>query len=157
QNGGWQWGLELRAYGFPGQEHKVARPSAVNAQGQRVVYDWDDTLEEWFVNDVRGLEHGFTIRQPPSLDQPRSSGEPSALIFTLAVRGGLRPEVQADGTGVGFVDQQDAAALTYNHLAVVDVTGRKLPARFEALPGGSENGCGLRLVVDPSEAQYPIT
>jgi hypothetical protein len=157
QNGHWQWGLELRAYGFPGQEHKVARPSAVNAQGQRVVYDWDNTLEEWFINDVRGLEHGFTIRQRPSFGQPGSSREQSALVFTLAVRGRLRPEVQADGTGVRFVDHQGGVALTYNNLGVVDVTGRKLPARFEPLPGGSENGCGFHLVVDQSEAHYPIT
>src|SRR5262249_19702987 len=125
--------------------------------GQRVAYDWDDTLEEWFINDVRGLEHGFTIRQRPSSEQPRSSREQSALILSLAVRGGLRPEVQADGCGVRFVDQHGAAALTYNNLAVVDVTGRKLPARFEPLPGGSQDCCGLRLMVDQSEAHYPIT
>ena len=31
----------------------------------QVSYDWDETLSEWYVNDGRGLEHGFTVRQPP--------------------------------------------------------------------------------------------
>src|ERR1019366_7906513 len=31
-------------------------------------------------------------------------GQPSTLNFLLTVRGGLRPEVQADGRGVRFVD-----------------------------------------------------
>jgi hypothetical protein len=37
QNGRWQWGLELSAFGFSGHEHQVARPAQVNAQGQRLV------------------------------------------------------------------------------------------------------------------------
>ena len=61
----------------------------------------------------------------------------STLNFLLAVRGGLRPEVQADGRGVRFVDAQGAAALTYSDLTVLDADGRKLPARFEPVAGGA--------------------
>ena len=208
----------------------------------------DATVQEWFVNDRRGLEHGFTVRERPLLrsagfptcciadfligrpfDVARSAGwetcetadlkvcataderagalqdaaapslnssasasrsgatapkrseggQPGTLNFLLTVRGGLRPEVQADGRGVRFVDAQGAAALTYSELTVLDADGRKLPARFEAVeenPLGSrgresahssEEGNlrrltsaateSLRLAIDERGARYPLT
>lgn len=208
----WQWGLELQSYGFPGHERAVAGQPRVTTAGQRVTYDWDATLQEWFVNDRHGLEHGFTVNQRPTRDEPRSSRreeahskesailnpkteidqslltspatgeEPTPLTFTLAVRGGLRPEVQADGRGVRFVDEQGTAALTYSELTVFDADGRKLPARFEAVSGGANvlaSRAGLvetrlvsslappeipedvapclRLVIDERGARYPLT
>src|SRR5664279_1738748 len=181
----WQWGLELRSYGFAGHERVVADPPRVSATSQRVTYDWDATLQEWFVNDRRGLEHGFTVRErpldgPPAADEdfgvrwqaerdtalatggeqakappplrsagalqdavaaplnssasalrcgattPKRSegGQLSTLNLLLGVRGGLRPEVEADGSGVRFVDAHGAAALTYAGLTVRDADGR---------------------------------
>jgi hypothetical protein len=97
------------------------------------------------------------------------------------VRGGLRPEVQADGRGVRFVDAEGAAALTYSELIVLDADGRKLPARFEPVegragcpqPAASDDEaqptprrtedsapgheCGLRLAIDERGARYPLT
>jgi hypothetical protein len=62
----WQWGLELQSYGFAGQERAVKDQPRVNTSGPRVTYDWDATVQEWFVNDRRGLEHGFTVRERPN-------------------------------------------------------------------------------------------
>ncbi|MBI3852492.1 MAG: FG-GAP repeat protein [Verrucomicrobia bacterium] len=157
----WQWGLELQSYGFAGSERTVSGKPRVNSVGQRVTYDWDATLQEWFVNDRYGLEHGFTVRERPTdrraeLREARTSEDgdsqssslrsapslnpqPSTLNFLLSVRGGLRPKVQADGRSVRFVDAQGAAALTYSDLTVLDADGRKLPARFE--PVEEERGC----------------
>ena len=93
------------------------------------------------MNDRRGLEHGFTVRERPTVIDDRevldcasplalwladvegrldistekrqragalqdavATTDDSPLTFTLEVRGGLRPEVQADGRGVRFVD-----------------------------------------------------
>ncbi|MBI3850246.1 MAG: FG-GAP repeat protein [Verrucomicrobia bacterium] len=202
--GTWQWGLELQSYGFAGSERAVSGNPHVNTVGPRVTYDWGATLQEWFVNDRHGLEHGFTVRERPVLLEARSSGRQSAhserpedqsrltsaatgeeltpLTFTLAVRGGLRPEVQADGRGVRFVDAQGAAALTYSELTVRDADGRKLPAHFEPAPGSSgresahsfsqqgqsrltsaatggliETTAVLRLAIDERGARYPLT
>ena len=58
---------------FAGRERAVAGQPRVSAAGPRVAYDWDDTLQEWFVNDARGLEHGFTVHQRPASPEPRSS------------------------------------------------------------------------------------
>jgi len=140
----WTWGLELTSYGFAGALRTVAIPDDVCADGGRVTYAWDGTLEEWYVNDERGLEHGYTVHE-----RPPGSAEGS-LTFTLAVRGELRPIVDADGRGVRFVNDA-ATRLTYRGLTVFDADGREFDAGFE-LVGGA-----LRLCIDERGARYPLT
>ena len=86
--GDWQWGLELKSYGFPGQKCVIGHGAEVTAEGERVTYRRDTGLREWFVNDQRGLEHGFTVEQRP---RGRNDAE-TRLEFDLAVRGSLRPD-----------------------------------------------------------------
>jgi hypothetical protein len=143
----WTWGLQLERYGFPGAERGVVRPARVEADGQRVAYDWDPTLQEWYVNDSRGLEHGYTVRERPAC----GGGGADPLTFTLGVRGDLRPEVEADGRGVRFVDPAGATVLNYAGLVVSDAEGRALAARFEP------SGGGLVLAIDERDARYPLT
>jgi hypothetical protein len=67
------------------------------AQGDNVSYLRDDTLTEWYVNDGRGLEQGWTLdRRPPRAD----AAVPLRLDF--AVRGSLLPQLFQDGTSVTF-------------------------------------------------------
>ena len=113
----------------------------------------------------------------------RAFCQPSTLNFLLTVRGGLHPEVLADGRGVRFVDAQGAAALTYSELTVLDADGRKLPARFEPVAAEGRADCAqpaasdgeaqptprrtedcapyhesaLRLAIDERGARYPLT
>jgi len=155
ESAGWKWGLELTAYGFRGHEHAVAGKPQVHAEGQRVAYDWDANLREWFVNDPRGLEHGFTVHdRPAQIRNHQSSKINRPLSFTLAVRGGLRPVVESDGRGVRFVDVAGAAVLSYAGLHVFDAEGKTLPARFEPGAGGETF---LRLAVEETGARYPLT
>jgi hypothetical protein len=100
--GGWTWGLELLSYGFAGVEFGVINPERVSVDDGRVAYTWGATLEEWYVNDTRGLEHGYTVHSRPTCG---SRVEDGALTFTLAMRGGLqlRPDV-----GVQPVERADA-------------------------------------------------
>ena len=147
-SGGWSWGLELRSYGFAGNEQVVTEPTSVSAEGQRVAYAWGATLEEWYVNDSRGLEHGYIVHQRPVSDGMEGA---SPLTFTLAVRGGLRPVVDAAGRDVCFSNGAGGEILTYTGLSVVDAEGRGLVARFE------HAGEGLRLSIDERGAHYPLT
>ncbi len=91
RDGGWQWGLELKSYGFPGAERAIGGAPAVKAEGQRLTYDWDATVQEWFVNDARGLEHGFTVQRAAGANPRSATPIRNPLTFTLAVRGTLRP------------------------------------------------------------------
>ena len=126
----WTWGLELERYGFAGSERTVksARPSA----GGNQVRHERGGLEEWFLNDGRGLEQGFTLKQRPP-------GE-GRLRLDLAVRGGLKPRVAKDA--VSFVDAKGAAVLSYGGLKAWDADGKVLATRFE--PAGEM----VRLTVD---------
>ncbi|MBI5764610.1 MAG: FG-GAP repeat protein [Planctomycetes bacterium] len=116
----------------------------METNGNRVSYEWDDTLTEWYINDPRGLEHGYTVHQ-----RPKGAGD--RLSLTLAVRGGLRPNVSNHGRDVAFVNANGAAVVNYNGLTVLDADGVALPAWLEAA------GDGLRLNVDDRKARYPLT
>jgi hypothetical protein len=145
--GGWRWGLELQSYGLSGAERRLEGRARTRAEGSRVTYEWDEALEEWFVNERRGLEHGYTVRERPRA----AAGTEGPLDFTLTVRGDLRPEVLEDGRGARFLDHSGASVLTYAGLAVMDADGRDLPARLE--PAAE----GLRILVDERGARYPLT
>ena len=151
KDGGWSWGLELQSYGFGEKQKAVGGTPAVKAEGQRLSYQWDATVQEWFVNDQRGLEHGFTISQRPEADPPLNS-QPPTLNFLLTTRGSLSPKVAADAQGVSFQDASGATVLNYAGLKVWDADGKTLASRFEAAGEGR-----VRLRVEESTARYPIT
>ena len=143
-SGAWTWGLELEQYGFPGQEQPAQGTKAPVAEGNRIVLD-RGPLEEWWVNDTRGLEHGFTVQRRPT-------GSGARLVFDLGIRGGPRATVAADGQSVSFAGAGGAAEVNYGGLKVWDAAGKPLPARFEA--GGRRV---LRVAVEERGAVYPIT
>ncbi|RYD36329.1 MAG: choice-of-anchor D domain-containing protein [Verrucomicrobiaceae bacterium] len=146
-DGNWRWGLELKAYGFSGTEAEIrGGAAAVQADGQRLTYRWDDLVDEWWVNDARGLEHGFIIRRRPGGDSQ------SELSFLLGTRGSLAPKVAADAQGILFQDASENTVINYAGLKVWDADGKALPARFEAA-GGDQ----VRLVVLEGGARYPLT
>ncbi len=146
KGGDWQWGLELRSYGFSDNEHPTSGQPAVKAEGQRLTYQWDKVVQEWFVNDERGLEHGFTVKERPE-------GAPDTpLQFHLAVRGSLFPQITLDALGVHFLDSQGTTVLHYSGLKVWDAHGKILPSHFEA-----HGQKGVRLLVDERGARYPLT
>ena len=144
-SGDWQWGLELRGYGFVGHTQIIEASPKVEAEEQRIAYRWDAALEEWFVNDQRGLEHGFTIGTRPA------GGDSAAeLEIDLAVRGNLQPKIASNGLSVCFVRNEERI-VTYSELKVIDANSKKLAARFVS----TEDGLGIR--VDVQGAKYPIT
>ncbi len=147
-SGAWTWGLELKSYGFVGNEQEVGTPSKAQAKGGRMSYRWDALLEEWYINDTRGIEHGYTVQQRPAR---KTADVQSPLAFTLAVRGGLTAQITEDQRDVRFVDAKGGTALTYTGLTVFDADGKDVPARFE------KHGDLLRLLVEEADARYPLT
>jgi len=145
--GGWAWGLELVRYGFAGHERAVTDPLRASADGGRMTYAWDELLEEWYVNDERGLEHGYTVQRRPA----GREGIQAPLTFVLSVRGDLEPEVRGAGRDVAFLHADGGVALTYSGLTVFDADGDTLPARFERVTQG------LLLTIDERGARYPLT
>ena len=161
--GGWAWGLELQGYGFGAHQQTIAGTPAVQAEGSRLTYQWDHAVQEWFVNDQRGLEHGFTVSTRPAADPAALTAPgtpPPALSFLLAVRGELRPHVTPDALGVEFRDAAGATVLNYAGLKVWDADGKILTSHFEqaeSSPAAPGTRHAVRLLVDERGARYPIT
>jgi len=141
----WRWGLELRSYGVGEDRIALAEKAPVSVSKEKLRYAWDGRLEEWFRNDTRGMEQGWTISERPAGSQTE------ALRLDLAVRGGLKAQVNASGLGVSFADAS-GTALTYGGLKAWDATGRDLAVRFEE--GEAD---GITITVDDFKAIYPIT
>lgn len=144
----WTWGLELVSYGFKGAQQFVGQSACAKAEGGRVAYSWDNLVEEWYVNDARGFEHGFTIHERPLHEDP---GSTSPLTFRLNVRGELAPTVQPNRRGIRFTDVRGATAVTYSGLLVLDADGQEIPAWFEL------SRQTIELAVDDQGARYPLT
>jgi trimeric autotransporter adhesin len=142
----WVWGFDLQSYGLDGSPHKLPERARVVHEKERVVYHWNDALEEWFINDSRGLEQGWTLHERPVGANPNRP-----LVLDLKVRGNLKPQVTADGRGIRFHHASGVAALTYDGLKAWDANGTPLKVQFSSL------GNGIRVAVNEQQARYPIT
>ncbi|MFM8394791.1 MAG: hypothetical protein ACKOB4_12795, partial [Acidobacteriota bacterium] len=66
RDGRWSWGLELAGYGWGDRQTAIGDTVATGANaGARLTYRRDEQIDEWYVNDQRGLEHGFTLHERP--------------------------------------------------------------------------------------------
>lgn len=138
----WKWGLELKSYGIGDSRVEPRGRPRIETSERQLTYHWSKNLREWFLNDVRGLEQGWTL-------QSRPEGDGGTLRIELAVRGGLEADVSE--RSIAFADKDRAARLHYGGLKAWDATGRALPVRFLA---ASE---GIAVEVEEHDAVYPVT
>lgn len=136
----WDVGIRLEAFG-PGGSLSAVPPAPPVAAGGGVEYRHAGVVE-WYRNDARGLEQGFTLAAPPAGPRP---GEP--VVLRLGVLGQLRPAM--DGSGV-VLAAAGGPVVGYGGLVAYDADRRPLPARL-AVDGGA-----IVVTVDPAGARYPI-
>ena len=94
------------------------------------------SLTEWYVNDDRGVEQGFTLRERPS------------------GHGTLVLEMKADTTQLLSLERgvlRIGEDLRYHGLAAWDIAGKPMPAHLE------RRGHTLRILVSDTGARYPMT
>ncbi len=129
-----------------GREDRLAalEPARLIQTGDRIEYR-RGSLTEWYNNDPRGLEQGFTIAVPPT---PAHAKAP--LEIALDVLGPLRPKQDALQQ-VALVDSNGQAVLRYADLRAWDLRIRPLSAHLEV------RARQIRLFVDDAHAVYPIT
>src|SRR5580704_5754672 len=164
--------LTFRLVGY-GRGANIQAPGSpsIAATRNRVEYR-HAALTEWYVNEERGLEQGFTLSAPPASSASGSllAGEnacPTAsqrgagafacqpifhnsLVLALGVTGALHPELRSSRE-VALLDSRGQAVLRYGDLHAWDARGQKLASRFR-VEGGQ-----VHLVVEDSGAVYPIT
>ncbi|MFN7934472.1 MAG: FG-GAP repeat protein [Bryobacteraceae bacterium] len=141
----WRWGLRLHRYGLRGDEQPCEHAVRLEPRRNGLVYTWDNNLEEWFLNEAGGLEHGFTVHRRPS-------GGGEWLQLRMVVQGDLRGVVQEGRRAIAFVNDAGQSVVHYGGLRAWDASGRQLRAEFQG-----EGDYGLLIEVDVRGAQYPLT
>ena len=143
----WELGLRLTGYGYADhiQPTSAARLSPAD---NRIEYQRDG-ITEWYVNDERGLEQGFTLNDPPATNRNAQS----ELVLELALSGDLTPQVVDNGSAIEFTSPGGVRVLRYSDLVAYDASGRSLPARLSI----SNEKARIRIHINVTEARYPIT
>jgi len=170
QTPSWVWGLSVVGYGR-GTTAWPLEEARLSPLRNRVDYD-RGALDEWYVNDPRGLAQGFVLQVAPeeaalSSNLPAFAGSvaPPGGVFgvdgsrlvhlDLALHGDLNPIVAADGQAVDFAIPGGAHAVRHGRLVAKAAGGQDLPAWIEGVADGVVRG--VRLLVDDTGGEYPIT
>jgi len=135
--------LNLHSIGYGAALHAVA-PGEVSGDKQTISIMREGGLREWYVNGPDGLEHGFTLSEPPGA---RQAGTPLRLAFQVSA--GWLAVASDDGKAVTL--RGAGTAVDYGKLVVSDSLGRNLPARLTV---GDEQ---VIIETEESEAVYPLT
>ncbi|MBN2005368.1 MAG: FG-GAP repeat protein [Anaerolineae bacterium] len=147
----WEWGLSLSSYSYAGDPVNAGQIAAaaprLTANANRMEYHHlPSAIVEWYVNDARGLEHGFTLSAPP---QGTAAGE---IALDMALTGALTPHLGGEDAACEFTTPGGVTVLRYGELHVADADGRQLPARLE-LPAART----VRIAIEAAGARYPLT
>ena len=136
--------LSLQSLGYGNALRPVA-PGEVSGDKQTINLVRDGGVREWYINGPDGLEHGFTLSEPPGARQPSTP-----LRLALEVGTGWRAEANQAGESVTLRGPDDQA-IEYSKLVVRDNQGRTIPARLTV--------AGELVVIEAEDhsAEYPLT
>ncbi len=136
--------LNLKSVGY-GKTLQAISPGEVIGDKQTISITRESGVREWLVNSPEGLEHGFTLGEPPGV---RQKGAP--LRLALQVSAGWRAVASEDGKCVTLRGAGDQA-VEYGKLVARDNQGRNIPARLTVDDGQ------VIIEVEDSDAVYPLT
>ncbi len=142
----WRLTLSLSAWGRDSQLLPV--DAADPAARENRVELARGPLVEWYVNDERGIEQGFTIAAPPY------GGSPDLpLVLEMRIEG-LSARLTEDRLAAELATGDGTIVLRYGGLHVYDAAHREVPAELAAGPGRlairiHDEGAAYPLHVDP--------
>jgi len=137
--GNWSVSMELTQLGPPNQLKPANKPS-VHIIGNRITYDRGN-IKEWYINDSKGLEQGFTLNKPLANEH---------LVLEFALGGNAKPKLIDQGKALQLITPQ-GKKLRYGGLKSWDAKGRELNATLHL------KDKTLQLQVAVANAVYPIT
>ena len=135
--------LHLHSLGY-GHAWRMVGPGEVSGEKQTINLGREGGLQEWYVNGPDGLEHGFTLSEPPGA---RQQGVP--LRLALQVGAGWQATASEDGKRVAL--RGAGAVVEYGKLVVSDSEGRNIPARLTV---ANEQ---VVIEAEDHDAAYPLT
>jgi hypothetical protein len=144
----WRWELNLVTWGRE-QARQPAPQAEIRVQDNLVEYRRGE-LVEWYRNDEKGLEQGFTLASPPPALSHLTREEGQSLVFELAYSSDLTPELVQDGAEIEFRTHDGSTVLRYGSLLAKDAAGQTLPGRLVL------TSQVIQIIVDDAAALYPI-
>jgi FG-GAP repeat len=141
----WNWGLRISRYGYGSDLHAATGTEKMITKNNRIEYHRGNMVE-WYINDHRGLEQGFTLKS-----RPTGGSGAELLALEMEATGNLVPGVETEGKGIIWKDTDGNEVLRYSGLYAHDATGKELNSRMAA------DQEGIRLIVEDHAATYPIT
>ncbi len=142
----WQVGLDIAGISNGVQSLRPQLETHTTTDN-RLTMDYGQ-WQAWYVNDVRGVQQGFTI------DEPLFAEETGLLLVDMAVTGDLALQ-WIDDDEIQMVTAVGKHVLTYRELVAFDAQGNTLPAAMELIDISPEQQ-GIRLAVNTADAAYPI-
>lgn len=139
--GGWSVDLAIVGAGREGLVQPT--PVAPVVEDHRATYTYDGFTDWYQATDV-GTKHGIDIAE-----QPEGTGN---LRYVYQVSSELLP-VQQDGH-ISFVDANGQVRFNYADIFTFDANGDEVPSWLEL---DCTDSCKISLVVDDSDATYPLT
>jgi hypothetical protein len=121
-------------------KHQLQQHSAMGNRQSTIV-------EEWYVNQADGIEHGFTLKEP--LGKNEASEQ---LRVEMEITGQLLAQETSDGKGMVLAGQ--GSTVSYGGLKVRDADGHELKARMtvagqKVLYEIADEGAIYPLTIDP--------
>lgn len=138
------WKLELRTRAFGRQDQLARVGEPIPSVHENRIELCHEGFTEWYVNDGRGIEQGWTVSVPP----PGPGDMP--IRIEIEVRG-LDARIASDVHSVSFVDAAGKTRLRYGALRAWGANGRDLASRL------IRSASGLAVEVEDRGALYPLT
>ena len=135
--------VALRFVGY-GRAGQLQPPTAalISSSKNRVEYR-RSALIEWYVNDARGLEQGFTVSERVPGNGP--------VEIALQMSGAVQPRL-VSSSEIALLDSEGRATLRYGDLRAWDARGQRLDSRLVV-----DSNDMVRLIVEDAGAVYPVT
>lgn len=115
----WRLSMELIQLGEADELKPASKPS-VHLKDNRITYDRGN-IKEWYINDTKGLEQGFTLDKPLAKEQ---------LVLQFALGGDVKPKLIDKGKALQLTTPK-GKKLRYEGLKAWDAKGRDLNATLQ--------------------------
>ena len=138
QSGAWSWGLVLTGWGRDNGLTSLPHVTPL-IKANHIEYD-RGPLTEWYINDEKGLEQGFTLNTPPP-----GAGN---LVLEFEITGSLKAALK--DRNIVFIDN-NTEQVRLGALFAYDANRKDLPSSFVL------TGKKLLITVAAKNAAYPVT
>lgn len=152
----WTWRMQLTGYGYEGDIRPIDR-AELAASGNAVEYRRGSASghpaqgpKEWYVNEKRGLEQGFTLDSPPLPSGPGPLVLELLIDTDLTTNLAVEPSGAQDGMAFEFTTTDEDRVLRYSGLRAYDATGRRLRAYMDVIPASEEKLNSVPVEAEPS-------